>query len=393
MKYSQQNTISKTTINVGGLRQKSIVIEQGQSKHVQVESGNAYQLIFQKSNQQLIIDLDVIAKKEGSDLILLLEGESKVILDDYFTLCVDQACVMSLPSSDALYHIVDDQSLLLEDGTEVVYFYGARGILESIAQGDNALSEFISQSHVNVEEDSFLNWSTWSWSTWGWIGLGGLGLGAAVALATDDDSDDKDITLDDKDITLVGDAGVNRFTGNAGDDTLIGLEGNDGLRGGAGNDILHGGAGDDVLNGDAGNDTLTGGIGDDIINGGAGDDTLMGGIGADMLSGNAGNDTLTGGIGSDIFDYNIVENNNGNDTITDFNLTEEDKLNLADVLEYTSDDTLTDYLTISDNGTDVTISVDQNGDASGVDFTITLSDIGTSAIDLDYLLDNGLVVL
>jgi Ca2+-binding RTX toxin-like protein len=41
---------------------------------------------------------------------------------------------------------------------------------------------------------------------------------------------------------------------------------------------------------------------------------------------------LTGGLGSDTFDYN--SNNDGHDIITDFSLSEGDKLDISDLVDY-----------------------------------------------------------
>ena len=74
----------------------------------------------------------------------------------------------------------------------------------------------------------------------------------------------------------------------------------------------------------------------DVITGNGGNNTLEGQGGADILNGRGGNDTLTGGTGSDIFMYNNnVTNGNSppsnNDTITDFNDSEADKIDLRGV--------------------------------------------------------------
>ena len=61
---------------------------------------------------------------------------------------------------------------------------------------------------------------------------------------------------------------------------------------------------------------------------------------------------------------------------------------------YTAGDTLSDFLTVADDGSDVTIAIDANGDSSGTDLTITLIGIGTGSLDLAALTaDDNLVVL
>ena len=73
----------------------------------------------------------------------------------------------------------------------------------------------------------------------------------------------------------------------------------------------YGAGGSDYIIGSTGNDTIYGGAGDDVIAADAGNDTIVGGEGDDWLSGGAGNDT---------FKY---EKGDGNDTISDWNETDD----------------------------------------------------------------------
>ena len=70
---------------------------------------------------------------------------------------------------------------------------------------------------------------------------------------------------------------------------------------------------------------VDGGLGNDVIWASSGDDDLRGGEGNDILFGGKGTDTLTGGSGSDVFQFTL---SSGNDTITDFNISEGDKIQL-----------------------------------------------------------------
>ncbi|WP_052348748.1 calcium-binding protein [Leisingera methylohalidivorans] len=123
-----------------------------------------------------------------------------------------------------------------------------------------------------------------------------------------------------------GTAGRDRMTGGVGDDTFLGLAGGDRLRGQGGDDVLkgHGGRdvlygadGDDLLEGGAARDRLLGGRGNDTLKSGTGDDRLVGSSGHDLLQGQKGDDVLTGERGRDTFVFN---RDDGNDTITDFEL-------------------------------------------------------------------------
>ncbi|MGL4500559.1 MAG: M10 family metallopeptidase C-terminal domain-containing protein [Planktothrix sp.] len=108
---------------------------------------------------------------------------------------------------------------------------------------------------------------------------------------------------------------------------ILGLQGNDSLLGGKGSDIIYAGKGNDLVAGGKGGD-LMGGQGKDTLTGGEGDDTLYGGRGNDILIGGAGNDLLTGGKGNDTFVYEGAIDQLGQDTLTDFNVSE-DKIGLS----------------------------------------------------------------
>ena len=144
--------------------------------------------------------------------------------------------------------------------------------------------------------------------------IGGDGDDLAYGGEGDDLFDDMRGTPDDG-------QGNDTVFGGAGDDEIYTGADNDHLYGGAGNDRLDGEAGDDTLDGGDGDDHLFGGTGDDRLAGGGGADTLFGGAGADTLSGGAGNDTLTGGTGDDTFELGAAT---GTDTVTDFDLSDDD---------------------------------------------------------------------
>ncbi|WP_415888650.1 Calx-beta domain-containing protein [Neptuniibacter sp. SY11_33] len=82
--------------------------------------------------------------------------------------------------------------------------------------------------------------------------------------------------------------------------------------------------------------TLTGTEHDDILLAGAGNDILTAGEGDDVLIGGAGNDILTGGAGEDLFVWSKSDLGTGGapaaDEINDFNTSENDVIDLSDVL-------------------------------------------------------------
>lgn len=145
---------------------------------------------------------------------------------------------------------------------------------------------------------------------------------------------------------LWGTSGNDLVAGNANDNTLIGGAGNDEMYGNGGNDAIHGGAGADEI---------YGGDGDDLIHGGAGDDVIDGG---------AGNDVLYGGGGADVFVWENISH--GVDTVKDFSVNDNDKLDIRNILTgfNPGTDDILDFVQFTDNGTDTTVSIDENGTGS-----------------------------
>ncbi len=185
-------------------------------------------------------------------------------------------------------------------------------------------------------------------------------------------------------------SGDDSVTGTSAADLLRGGDGNDTLNGGAGADRLEGGNGDDILNGDAGNDILIGDAGNDILFGGEGNDILNGGSGDDILRGGSGNDTLIGGSGADTFIWKSGDL--GHDTITDFNASEGDRIDLRDLLQGETDATMSNFLQIDTASNSLLISstgqlnVGSGTIASHADVTIKLDGFDFSSTSINSLI-------
>jgi Ca2+-binding RTX toxin-like protein len=128
--------------------------------------------------------------------------------------------------------------------------------------------------------------------------------------------------------------------------------------------------------GTSGDDLMLGTTGDDVLDGAAGDDHIEGGEGDDTLIGGAGNDILIGGEGADIFQWNAGDEGTGDspamDIITDFSADEGDSLDLADILQGEESGDITDYISVTQNGSDVVIEVTPDGDGGDMNQVITL---------------------
>lgn len=241
------------------------------------------------------------------------------------------------------------------------------------------------------------------------------------------DGDDFLFGDEDADVaTEVSFGGIDHLYGDGGNDWLEGNKGDDYLYGGTENDTLFGDEGSDILNGDAGNDYLMGGIGNDTLDGGlgidtasyawalapvivdlsagtatgdgtdtltgienvigsAGNDTITGDSGANVIEGGAGVDTLYGGGGVDTFLYN-TDALGSIDNIQDFSLTDDDVLDISNILTgYVAGSVITDFVQITDNGTDSILSVDTDGGADN--FVAIANIIGVTGLTNELTLE------
>ncbi|NQU59288.1 MAG: hypothetical protein HQ513_18820, partial [Rhodospirillales bacterium] len=171
------------------------------------------------------------------------------------------------------------------------------------------------------------------------------------------------------DDVLFGSSGDDTLVGGTGDDTMFGSSGRDVLEGGDGADYLDGGSSNDQIDGGAGNDFIKGGKGDDTIDGGAGIDRIEGGEGDDVISGGAGNDVLEGGEGADTF---MFDTESGHDIVTD--------ILQQDVLVFEGQEFHMDDLVLSENTEgDVVVTF------GGVeDTSVTLDGVSLDDLDADH---------
>lgn len=152
---------------------------------------------------------------------------------------------------------------------------------------------------------------------------------------------------------IIGSIYADSMIGSHNDDALSGWSGDDILKGRQGNDFLSGGDGEDLIYGNKGNDLIFGGNGNDEIYGGFGSDTIHGQGGADILHGRTGGDTF-------VFDSTAVSDV---DTILDFSVSDNDAIDISMLLQGYDPltDLITDFVQITDDGTDSFVAVDLDG--------------------------------
>lgn len=129
----------------------------------------------------------------------------------------------------------------------------------------------------------------------------------------------------------------------------------------------------------------------DIIEGGAGNDTLRGFGGDDILIGHGGNNSLYGGAGADTFVFLADKVGNGIDTLRDFNMTENDVIDLRDVLSGYDPlvDALADFVQFSNSGSHAALSVDLDGAGTTYGWTQIATVYNHNNLDPDVLVAAG----
>jgi hypothetical protein len=227
---------------------------------------------------------------------------------------------------------------------------------------------------------------------------------------------------------VIGGSGGDILTGNAGDNIFRGGPGNDVIDGGAGNDLLDfsdgtsgitmtlvqsssntavnlaaAGLGTDTyrnMEGVIGTrfaDLLTGSSGNDVLRGGTGDDTLTGGGGSDTIQGGQGADTITisGGHNQITYAGNDLAGG-GVDKVNGFTTgAGHDSLSIKDLLigyggPGGSNDT--DFVHLTDVGTNTTVSIDRDGVGTQFGFQDVAVLNSVTGSDLSTLLADGNIV-
>lgn len=221
------------------------------------------------------------------------------------------------------------------------------------------------------------------------------GGGGADHIDGGDDWDYAMYTRSDAGVTINMATGVHTG-GHAQDDIITNIEAiiassyDDTLLGSNVKDYFRGEDGDDYLHGSGGKDILYGGDGNDSVNGGSGSDKLYGEDGDDILDGGSSGDDLYGGSGADTFLFKAATALSSIDDVHDFSLAEGDKLDISDLLQGYDPltDVITDFIQVTDNGTDSTLFVDVDGGADNFVQIATLMNV-TGLTDEDALEASG----
>ncbi|QKQ23740.1 Ig-like domain-containing protein [Candidatus Ruthia endofausta] len=126
------------------LSKEVVVVTKGE-QHIRVVPNRAYELSIEDGK-----DFDLIAKKVGDDLEVLLPNDTTVVFDGYFEVCAsDLSCLVSLPSEGGIYYVVEGNFVTLADSSQIIHFYGDESALSAIATYQSSLfSESFSEVYL-----------------------------------------------------------------------------------------------------------------------------------------------------------------------------------------------------------------------------------------------------
>jgi hypothetical protein len=86
---------------------KQLVINHSQAPHlseaasIQAKVGEHYRVVIKQNGQQIVVD-DMIARQVGDDLVLTYADGTEVIIKDYYSVCAEGACSVTLPAENFL---------------------------------------------------------------------------------------------------------------------------------------------------------------------------------------------------------------------------------------------------------------------------------------------------
>ncbi|MDG0995725.1 MAG: BspA family leucine-rich repeat surface protein, partial [Gammaproteobacteria bacterium] len=133
----------------GGLEQK-LLLSDIEKSSIQLQAGERYRFITDLDG----VPIDgVIALRFGDDLKLKFADNEAIVLKNYFTLCAEKKCIVEMAleknaEGELLYFSLpaDSVGLDLDDGSQLLLAYGDVVTLMQLAQGQEVLSQAITQA-------------------------------------------------------------------------------------------------------------------------------------------------------------------------------------------------------------------------------------------------------
>jgi hypothetical protein len=114
----------------------SQAINRGEINRVITKAGEHYRVLEKTVDKEQLLD-NVLAKKVDQDLHLVYSDGTEVILEDYYTVCVDGACDVTLAGETASGYQIstnDVTGIATSEESSLVYAHGHRDTLISMTQ-------------------------------------------------------------------------------------------------------------------------------------------------------------------------------------------------------------------------------------------------------------------
>ncbi|MDH4286847.1 MAG: Ig-like domain-containing protein, partial [Gallionella sp.] len=156
-------------------------IKAGQSNAIKVQAGEQYRIVKGKKGEEQLLD-DVIAKRQGNDLLLQYADGTQVTLENFYVECKSAAiCGVTLPGQEAGGYVISGESatgVTLDDKATLVYAHGNHDVLMGMAQGNGALHTTL--AGLSGAEVTYIPSGSPGIWTPGNLGMLGAGLGVAI---------------------------------------------------------------------------------------------------------------------------------------------------------------------------------------------------------------------
>ena len=120
----------------------------GQTQKIQAKPNQHYRIT---ESDNITLKADVIAIREGDDLVLRYADNTVVVLEGYYLVCIDEeaGCEVSLPDGSGESVIIATQGTALSDGRVLVYVDGDLQNLLGLVERNSELEDLLYQQFID----------------------------------------------------------------------------------------------------------------------------------------------------------------------------------------------------------------------------------------------------
>ena len=120
----------------------------GQAQQIQAKANQHYRIT---DSDNISLKADVIAIREGNDLVLRYADNTVVVLEGYYLVCLDEetGCEVSLPDGSGESVVIATQGTALSDGRVLVYVDGDLQNLLGLVERNSELEDLLYQQFID----------------------------------------------------------------------------------------------------------------------------------------------------------------------------------------------------------------------------------------------------